>query len=319
MKIFVTRSIPQSGIDLLTEKGYEVEVSLKDRVLTREEIIEKAYGVDVLLSLLTDTIDGELLDALGDNLKLVSNYAVGYDNIDVDACKERRIAVTNTPGVLTESVADHTFALLLSVARRIPEADVYTKQGKYEGWAPQLMLGADVHHKTLGIIGLGRIGAEVAKRAHKGFDMNIVYSDPNRNEEFEKEFNATHKELDNLLKESDFVSVHVPLLPQTKHLISEAQLKSMKKTAYIINTSRGPVIDETALVAAIRNGDIAGCALDVFEDEPQLAPGLADFDSVLLTPHIASSTHETRGKMSEIAAQNIIAIIEETEPVSRII
>jgi glyoxylate reductase len=319
MKVFVTRAIPDEGIALLKEKGYEVEINSEDRVLSRDEIIEKAKGVDALLSLLTDDVDGELLDALGGQLKVVSNYAVGYDNIDTDAAKERGVAVTNTPGVLTESVAEYAFSLMLSIAKRIPEADTFTRKGEYEGWEPMLMLGTDVYEKTLGIVGLGRIGEAVARRAVEGFGMKVLYSDPNTNEEFEKQFNAEHRELEDLLKESDFVSVHVPLLPQTKHLIGTHELELMKDSAYLINTSRGPVIDEESLVHALTEKRIAGAALDVFENEPELAPGLADLDNVIITPHIASATKETRGKMSEIAAQNIIAILEGTDPVSRIV
>lgn len=319
MKVFVTRQIPEVGIELLREKGYDVEVSSESRVLTKAEIIEKATGVDALLSLLTDEIDAEVMNSLGDNLKVVSNYAVGYDNINLDAAKERSVAVTNTPGVLTESVAEHTFALLLSLARRIPESDRYTRAGKYKGWAPMLFLGTDVFDKTLGIVGLGRIGAAVAKRAVDGFGMNVVYSDPNQNQDFEKQFNASHLELDDLLQQSDFVSIHVPLLSQTHHLISEEKLALMKETAYIINTSRGPVIDEHALLHALEANLIAGAALDVFEQEPDLTPGLENLENVIVTPHTASATVETRGKMSEIAARNIIAILEGEEPVSRVV
>lgn len=318
MKVFVTHQIPESGITLLKEKGYDVEVSEKDGVLSKEELIEKAKGADALLSLLTDDIDGSVLDAIGPQLKVVSNYAVGYDNIDTKACEERNVAATNTPGVLNESVAEYAFSLILSIAKRIPEADAFTRAGKYEGWAPMLLLGTDVFDKTLGIVGLGRIGAAVAERAAKGFGMKILYSDPNKNEDFEKQTEAEYRELEDLLKESDFVSLHVPLLPATQHLISIEQLSLMKESAYLINTSRGPVVDEHALVEALEQGMIAGAALDVFEDEPALSPGLANLDNVIVTPHIASATVETRGKMSEIAARNIIAILEGEEPISRV-
>lgn len=318
MRVFVTHQIPDSGITLLSDKGYDVEVSDKDGVLSKEELIEKAKGSDALLSLLTDDIDGAILDAIGPQLKVVSNYAVGYDNVDTNACKERNIAVTNTPGVLNESVAEYAFSLILSIAKRIPEADTFTRAGKYEGWAPMLLLGTDVFDKTLGIVGLGRIGAAVAEKAAKGFGMKILYSDPNKNEDFEKQTGAEYRELDALLKESDFVSLHVPLLPATQHLISTEELSLMKESAYLINTSRGPVVDEHALVEALEQGMIAGAALDVFEDEPALSPGLANLNNVIVTPHIASATIETRGKMSEIAARNIIAILDGEEPISRV-
>ena len=308
MKIFVTREIPDAGIKMLKEKGYEVEVSSKDGVLTKEELISAVKGknYDAVLCLLTDKIDDGIFEAAGPQCKIFANYAVGFDNIDLAAAKKRGIMITNTPGVLTETVAEHTFALMLAVAHRIPEGDKFTKAGKYAGWAPMLLLGSDVSKKTLGVVGLGRIGSRVAYHAVKGFEMKALYYDPKPNPDFEKEYGAKFVDLETLLKDSDFVSIHVPLLPETRHLIGEKELKMMKKTAYLINTSRGPIVDEPVLVKALQERWIAGAALDVFENEPKLAQGLAESDNVVLTPHIASATLETRSKMSEMVASNII-------------
>lgn len=316
-KIYITRKIPAVGIEMLKEKGYEVDVSEKDGVLTKEELITalKAKEYDAVLCLLTDAIDGEVYDSVP-TAKIFANYAVGYNNIDVDAAKERGLVITNTPGVLTDTVAEYAFSLMLSVAKRIPEADKFTKAGKYEGWAPELLLGSDMKGKTLGVLGAGRIGSGVATRAKKGLDMNIVYYDIKPNDILEGEIEATYKDtVEEVLKVADVVTVHVPLLDSTKHLINAERLAIMKDTAYLINTSRGPVVDEKALVDALKNGTIRGAGIDVFEEEPALAPGLAELDNVVITPHIASASEETRGKMSDIAASNIAAFLEgETPP-----
>lgn len=317
MKVFITRPIPDHGTDLLKEKGYEVVVSPHDRVLTKEELIAELHKgrYDAVLCLLTDKIDAEVLDAAGKQCKIFANYAAGFDNVDVKAAQERGILVTNTPGVLTDSVAEHTFALMLALAHRIPESDRFTRQGNYHGWEPLLLLGTDVSKKTLGIVGLGRIGSRVAHHAVRGFDMKVLYYDPKRNEQFEKDFGAEYREnVEDIFREADFVSIHVPLLPETRHLINAKRLAMMKKTAHVINTSRGPIIDEQALVEALRNNVIRGAALDVFENEPALAPGLAELENVILTPHTASATEETRQKMSELAAQNIITALEGRDP-----
>lgn len=305
-KIFVTRKIPEAGIKLLKQKKYKVKISPYDRVLKKEEIIKMGKDYDALLCLLTDQIDGKVIDGIGPQLKVIANYAVGFNNIDIKAAKERNIMVTNTPGVLTETVAEHTIALLFAIARRTVEADKWTRAGKYQGWAPMLFLGSNVVGKTLGIVGLGRIGGEIAKRMSQGFGLKIIYYDVFRNKKLEKELGIKYVPLKNLLKTADFISLHVPLLPQTRHLIGARELKIMKKTAYLINTSRGPVIDEKALIKALKNKWIKGAALDVFEFEPKLAPGLAKLDNIVLTPHIASATEETRNKMAELAAKNII-------------
>jgi len=322
MKIYVTRMIPESGIKKLKDKGYEVDINSEDKVLSKKELIKalqkKQYNA--VLCLLTDTIDKEIFDAVP-TAKIFANYAVGYNNIDVKTAQEKGIIITNTPGVLTETVAEHTFALMLSISHRVSEADRFTRAGKYKGWEPMLFLGSDLSHKTLGIVGLGRIGSRVAYHGVKGFDMKVVYYDVNRNEEFEKEFTSTGSaqvkycsNVDDVLKEADYVSIHVPLLDSTKHLINKERLTMMKPTAYLINTSRGPIVDEEALVEALKNKIIKGAALDVFENEPELAKGLAKLDNVILTPHIASATEETRSKMSDMAADNIIAALENQIP-----
>ncbi|OWK27081.1 MAG: D-glycerate dehydrogenase [Parcubacteria group bacterium GW2011_GWA2_38_13b] len=313
-KIFVTRKIPDVGIQFLRGKKYDIAVSPYDRVLTRREIIKYAKGVDALLCLLTDKIDGEVMDGIGTRLKIIANYAVGVDNIDLEAAKKRGIIITNTPGVLTEAVAEHTIALLFAVTKRIAEADRFARAGKFKGWEPMLFLGSGITGKTLGIVGLGRIGGEVAKRMRDGFNVKIIYYDLTRNEEMEKALGIEYFSLETLLRTADFVSIHVPLLPSTKHLISEKELSLMKSSAYLINTSRGPVIDEKALVEALKKKIIRGAALDVFEFEPKFSPGLAKLNNVVLTPHIASATDETRGKMSELAAQNIIDVFSGGKP-----
>lgn len=314
--VFVTRKIPSAGIDLLKEAGHDVEVSEKDGVLTKEELLEalgsKPY--DAVLCLLTDAIDSEAFDAVP-SAKIFANYAVGYNNIDIEAAKEKGVTVTNTPGVLTDTVAEYALSLILAVTKRIAHANDFTKAGKYEGWAPELFLGSDMKGKTLGILGAGRIGSGVAVRAKRGLEMNVIYYDIKQNEALESEIDCTFKStVEEVLKEADVVSVHVPLLESTKHLINKERLEMMKSTAYLINTSRGPVIDEAALVEALQNDTIKGAGLDVFEDEPQLAEGLAELPNATVTPHIASATEETRGKMSEIAARNIIDFLDGKEP-----
>ncbi|MCG2701042.1 D-glycerate dehydrogenase [Candidatus Parcubacteria bacterium] len=312
-KIFVTRQIPEVGINLLEEKGWDVSVGPEGSI-SREDLLEGVKGVDAILSVLTEKIDGEVMDAAGSQLKIVANYAVGYNNIDVAEAKKRGVVVTNTPGVLTDTVADHAVGLILAVAQRIAEGDKYTREGKYKAWGPKLFLGGDIKGKTLGIVGLGRIGFAVAERLMKGFEMKVIYYDIKRNEELEKEHNIEYREINDLLKEADFVSLHTALTDETKHLINAERLELMKPTAYLVNTSRGPIIDEKALVEVLKNKGIAGAALDVFENEPELSPGLIELDNAILTPHIASATIGTRNKMSEMAAQNIIASLEGQTP-----
>ncbi len=303
MKIFVTRKIPIQGLNLL-ERNHELEINPYDRVLSKQEIIKGLKNKDGLVCLLTDVIDKEVINS-EPKLKIISNYAVGYDNIDVKTATKRKIIVTNTPNVLTDTTAEMAWALLFSVARRIVEADKFTRQGKFKGWAPLLMHGRDITAKTLGVIGTGRIGTAFALKS-KGFKMNVLYYDNLRNRKLEDELSAKKVELDRLLKESDFISVHLPYLHDTHHLISERQLKMMGKTTILINTSRGPIVDEQALVKALKNNWIFGAGLDVYEHEPEINKELLRLENVVLQPHSASATAETRTKMAIIVAENMI-------------
>lgn len=314
--ICITRKIPDAGLSLLRENGFTLDISAKDRPLAKHELIraltKKPY--DGVLSLLTDMIDKDIFD-IAPTIKIVANYAVGFNNIDVIEAKKRGITITNTPGALTEAVAEHTVALMFALVRRIVESDTYLRKGKFKGWGPELFLGEELMGKTLGILGAGRIGGRVSDIARKGLGMSVIYYDIKRSEEFEKScgaaFRATPEEV---LREADVVSVHVPLLPETKHFINKTRLALMKRTAYLINTSRGPVIDETALVAALRAGVIRGAALDVFEHEPKLTSGLAKLPNVVLTPHTASATKTARDGMARLAAENLIAFFEGRIP-----
>ena len=313
-KVFVTQNIPQAGLDLLM-KECEVFVNTEDRVLSKAEIMEQLKGMDGMLCLLTDEIDGEIMDA-EPNLKVISNYAVGFNNINVDEATKRGIPVTNTPGVLTETTADFAWTLLMGIARRLVEADKFTRAGKFKGWRPRMLLGSDIYGKTIGIVGMGRIGQAMARRA-KGFNMNILYYDEYRPDaKLEKELGITYVPFDELLQKSDYVSIHVPLMESTHHLIGERELKLMKKTAYLINSARGPIVDEKALVKALQEKEIAGAGLDVFEDEPELAPGLAELDNVVIAPHIASATIETRSKMATMAAEGCLSVLKGEKPVN---
>lgn len=302
---------------MLREKGYEVIVNEKarDRAASEKEMINGVKDADAILSVLTDKITAKIIDAGFPTLKIIANYAVGFDNVDLNAAKAKNIMITNTPGVLTNTVAEHTFALMLAIAHRISEADRFSRAGKYKAWGPELLLGNDLSGKTLGVVGLGRIGSRVARHAVKGFDMKAVYTDVKQNPEFEQEFGAKFAStIDELLPQCDFVSIHVPLLDSTHHLINEARLKLMKPTSYLINTSRGPVINENELAKALKECVIAGAAIDVFEFEPEITKELKKLDNIILTPHIASATRETREKMSELAAQNIIEALEGRTP-----
>lgn len=311
--VFITRQIPEEGINILKKFCQTVEVNPYDRPLTYDELLSQAKGRDAILTMLSDRIDARLINE-AEWLKIIANYAVGYDNIDIRAATTRGIVVTNTPGVLTDSTADMAWALLFSVARRIVEGDRLTRSGKFTGWAPMLLLGRDIVGKTLGIIGAGRIGTTMAMRS-RGWNMRVLYTTQNsRNTVLEEMIDARRVELETLLKESDFISVHTPFTAKTKHLIGAKELSLMKKTAYLINTGRGAVIDEEALVRALKNRQIAGAGLDVYEEEPELKPGLAELDNVVLAPHLGSATMETRTKMSLMAAGNIIAVLSNQPP-----
>jgi glyoxylate reductase len=291
-----------------------VDVNEADVPLTHEELCAKASSYDALVTLLTDKIDGPVLEAGRGTLKIVANVAVGFDNIDLGAATDAGIMVSNTPGVLTETTADFAWTLLMGIARRVCEAQSFLRAGKYQGWGIMMMLGGDIHGKTLGLCGFGRIGQAMAKRA-TGFDMTILYFDPIvQADDFAASVGARRVDLVTLLRESDFVSVHTPLTPETHHLIGYEQLEMMKPTAYLINTSRGPVVDEAALAAALRAGTIRGAALDVFEREPEVYPDLMRLDNALLTPHIASASVETRTRMATMAAENVIAALRGEAP-----
>ena len=316
-KIFVTRLIPDSGLKLLREKGHEVVVSEKDGVLTRDELFAalKAKSYDAVLCLLTDKIDDQVF-AAAPVAKIFANYAVGFDNIDLISAARRGVLISNAPSdSTTRSVAEHALALLVTVGRRIVEADQFVRDGKYLGWAPLLFLTPDLVGRTLGIIGAGRIGSRLAHHAINGFEMKVIYYDILRNELLEEKYGAEYKStVDEVLKVSDYVSLHVSLDESTRHLINRERLALMKPTAVLVNTARGAVIDETALVETLREKRIAGAGLDVFEHEPQLAPGLAELPNVVLTPHIASATIETREDMARLAAANILAALEGKPP-----
>ncbi|HOQ81911.1 MAG TPA: D-glycerate dehydrogenase [bacterium] len=309
--VFITRVVP-GAIDLL-ERYCDVEVNTEDRVLSKEELIERVKGKNAVLCLLTDSIDDDVFEAAGPQCKIFANYAVGYNNIDVVSATKRKIIITNTPGVLNDATADLAWALLFSVARRIVEADRFTRQGRFKGWAPELFLGLDITGRTLGIIGAGRIGTNFGKKA-AGFSMKILYYDIKRNIEFEKECCAQYVEFDELLRYSDFISIHIPLLPETRHLIGLREFSLMKKTAVLINTSRGPIVDEKSLVKALRDKMIWGAGLDVYENEPDIEQGLKELDNVVILPHIASATTDTRTKMGIMAAENILAFFRGEIP-----
>lgn len=312
MRVFVTYEIPESGLKMLSEK-FELDVYTGEEFLTKEEMIERARKADAMVAHLRDPIDTQFIQSL-EKMKIIANYAVGYNNIDVQAATDRGIYVTHTPGVLTEATADIAFALILAVARRIVESDRFVRDGKFVGWKPKLMLGYDLYGKTLGIVGMGRIGQAVARRA-LGFGMNIVYHNRNRlPQELETEFNAKYLSLDELIGTSDFISLHTPLTKETFHMIDAEKISHMKPNAIIVNTARGPVIDEQALYEALKARKIAGAGFDVYENEPKLTPGLEKLDNVVLLPHIGSATYETREKMSQIVAINIIEALEGRIP-----
>lgn len=319
-KVFITRRIPEEGILMLREKGFTVVMSDKNRPLTKREIIKtlKNNKYDAVISLLTDPIDKEVISS-APSVKIYSNYAVGFNNIDINFAKEKGVVIANTPGGSTERVAEHTFALILSLACRVVEGFNFVKQGKYLGWDPMLLWGNPIMGSTLGIVGGGRIGERVAEMGNKGFGMNIVYYDLVKNESMEKNLNAKKIEnLDELFSISDIISLHCPLNNDTYHLVSEKRLRVMKKNAYLINTARGPVVDEEALYRALKEKRLAGAGLDVFEHEPKIYYGLKKLPNVIFTPHIASATEETRLSMSRMCAENIIQLFEGKTVVNRV-
>jgi len=306
-EIYVSRVIPETGLNILEEKC-DVTVNEEDKQLSKSELIDNLKSKDGALVMLSDEIDRELIEACPD-LKAVSNLAVGYNNIDVQAAKEAGIIATNVPGVLTEATAELTWALLMAVARRVVEADKFLRAGKFKSWGPKLLMGNDIYGKKLGIIGFGDIGQAVARKA-AGFDMEISYNKRNRlSIPAEKRLGVEYKKIPQLLAESDYITINAPLNSDTYHLIGTEELQIMKETAYIINTGRGPIIDEKALVKALREGFIAGAGLDVFENEPDVEPGLLELDNVVLTPHIGSASKEARYELAEKAASDLVAAL----------
>lgn len=310
-KVFVTHPIPKSGLQMLA--GLQVDLNDQNGPLAKADLIGRAKDTDAIISFLSDKIDEEVLLACP-KLKIVSNYAVGYDNVDLDAAAKHNVIVTNTPDVLTEAVAEHTIALMLAVGRRIVEADRFMRNGQYKMWEADLLLGKQFKGSAMGILGCGRIGARVAEIAKQGFGMEIIYNDMNRSQDLEEHLGAKFVEQADLIHQADVLSIHVPLTNSTRHLMGAAKLGGMKSDAILINTSRGSIVDEVALVEALRNKTIAGAGLDVFENEPNMTPGLAELDNVVLTPHMASATVTARDDMARLAAQAVLDVAAGKTP-----
>ena len=309
-RIVVTRPVSDEALKLLRARA-DITVGADDPpVPTPQEVVGLIKDADIVYTLPANPVNGDAIRGAA-KLKFIATMGTGYDNIDITAARERNIPVTYAPGILDDTTADGAFALLLAAARRLSEAERYLRAGKYRGWTPFLFTGRDVHHATLGVVGMGRIGRAISRRA-RGFDMQILYTDARRNEDAERELGATYVTLDELFARSDFVSLHTPLLPETRHLMNAERLRKMKRTAILINSSRGPVVDEHALAEALRDGVIAGAGLDVFEREPAVDPLLLTLENVVLLPHIASASEETRTKMAVRAAQNILAFLDGT-------
>jgi glyoxylate reductase len=311
-RVYITRQIPDAGIEKLRHHGVQVEVNPQDRSLMPGELQEAVAGRDGVCCMLSDPIDQAVLKAAGPKCKIFANYAVGFNNIDLAAATERGVVVTNTPGVLTDATADLTWALMLAVARRIPESESLIRSGRWTGWAPLQYLGRDVYGATLAVVGAGRIGTAVARRS-AGFGMQVLYVARRNNEELDG-MGARRVELDEALREADFISLHVPLTSETRHMIGREQLAMMKPTAYLINTARGAVVDESALVEALQQKIIAGAGLDVYENEPNLATGLVDLDNIVCVPHLGSATHATRTRMAEMVAEALLAVLQGRRP-----
>ena len=313
-KIFVSRKIPGNSLDKLTSSEHEVKISEFGRPMSAEEFLERAKDADAVLTLLTDKINSEVIDAIGQQLKIVSNYAVGFDNIKVDDATDKGVVVTNTPSdVINESVAEFAWTLMLALAKRIVEADEATRRGAYKGWEPAIFLGVNMIGKTLGIVGLGRIGSMTARRA-KGWGMRVLYNKRSPDLKAEEELGVEFADLDKLYAESDFISLHVPLTEQTRHMINVEAFSKMKKGVVVVNTARGPVISEQDLVNAIRDGKVGGAGLDVFDNEPNINPELVGMENVILTPHIASSTVEAREEYGRLAVDAILQTLSGTMP-----
>ncbi|MFH1747092.1 MAG: D-glycerate dehydrogenase [Planctomycetota bacterium] len=317
-RVVLTRRMPSVAAELLKEAGYTTEIHDHDDPPDREEFLRLIHGAAGLITMLSDRIDDEALKAAGPTLKVVANYAVGYDNVDLQACQQRGIRVTNTPGVLTDATADLAWTLILATARHVVPGDQMVRNGRWRGWSPMQLLGLQLSGATLGILGAGRIGSAVARRS-LGFDMRVLYTDSNANLPLEEQVDATRVDLERLLAESDVLSLHIPMAPEHHHLIGAAQLQTMKPTAILINTARGQIVDEAALVEALRDGQIAGAGFDVYEHEPRLAPGLAELPNVVLLPHLGSATTSTRQQMARMATENVIAVLAGRSPENPVI
>ncbi|MBU3159756.1 D-glycerate dehydrogenase [Clostridium frigoris] len=311
-RVYVTRRIPDEAIELL-KKHFDVEINPCDRVLLREELLLKVKGKDAVLCLLTDNIDEEVFEAAGNKCKIFANYGVGHSNIDLATATKHGVIITNTPRVLDDATADLAWTLLMVVSRRIVAADKFTRNGAFESCDPMMFLGREITGKTLGVVGAGRIGFNFAKKA-KAFDMKILYTDIIKNNKMEKELGAIFVDKETLLKEADFVSLHIPILPSTIHYIGEKEFSTMKNTSVIVNTCNGSVIDEKALVKALKDGEIWGAGLDVFENEPNIEPELLNMYNVSIVPNISSATMETRTNMGLVAAENIIKVLNGEKP-----
>jgi glyoxylate reductase len=317
MKVFITYKIPNIAEKILREKGFTVSVNRSGKILTKEELIRKGKNADALITLLSDKIDREVIDNLN-KCRIIANYAVGYNNIDVEYAKSRGIVVANTPGILTDATADLTMALILACARRLPEGERFVREGKFEGWKPELLLGLDLKGKTLGIVGMGRIGFAVGQRA-KAFGMKVVYFNRTRKANAENELNAKKVSLEKLMKVSDVVSLHLPLTAETRGIIDKNKLNLLKPTAILINTARGEVLDEKHLIKMLKRKKIFAAGFDVYTNEPNLNPALLELENAVLLPHVGSGTVETRNAMAELVARNVVSYFQRGKAVTPVL
>lgn len=318
--IYITRKIPEAGLKLLQEKSITYDMGNTKFPPSKKDLIKilKKKQYDGVISFLTDSIDKDVFEACP-TVKIFANFSVGYNNVNLEIAKEKGIEVSNTPGTSDVAVAEHTIALMLALTTRLVEGDKFMKAGKYKGWDPELLVGTDMKDKVIGLIGGGAIGGQVAKIFHDGFGAKIIYHDVVDNKKLEEETGAVKKDFNELIKTADIISLHCPLLPSTTHMINKEVLTMMKPTAFLVNTARGPIVDENALVEALKNKTIRGAALDVFEFEPKLAKGLAKLDNVILTPHIASARESARNMMAEIAVKNVISVLETGKAINSVI
>lgn len=318
MKVVVTSKIPRVGIDVLEDAGFEVVGNPTERLFTPVELKDFVKGASAIYCLLMDKITAEVMDSAGSDLKIIANYGVGFDNVDLNAAKERNIFVTNTPSELSgQAVAEHAVALIFTVLKRVVESDEFARKGNFGGWKPEIFLGESIEGKTVGLFGLGQIGSKVAVML-RGLGLRVVYNKRSRDEELEKALGIEYMSLDNLLRESDIVSLHVPLTGETEHLINSETISKMKDRAYLINTARGKIVEEAALVEALKSGKLAGAGLDVYEYEPTINPELCGLPNVVLTPHTASAVRKVRDEMAIMAAKNIVAALSGQEPPNQV-